>query len=160
MSLETARTPNAPPAGWAQRHKPQASARAQLALAASMWTLVGAGLATAGTIWTSHLAPGWRATVLAGAVLVGAVKARWVLARTARRIAERIVARGDGRCAGGLLSWRSWLLVVAMAAGGRLLRATALPRSLLGVLYVAVGAALLLASSIPWRRWWRLRQPA
>lgn len=124
-----------------------------------MWTLVGAGLATAGLVWTSSLPALWRVVAVVGAVLAGAAKARWVLARTARRIADRIVARGDGRCAGGVLSWQSWGLVAAMATAGRLLRATSLPRPLLGVLYLAVGTALLLAAITPWRRWSSMRQP-
>ncbi len=124
-----------------------------------MWTLVGAGLATAGWVWLAHLRTVPRVLAIGGALLAGAAKARWVLARTARRIADRIVARGDGRCAGGVLSWRSWGLVAAMAVSGRLLRATSLPRPILGVLYLAVGTALLLAAITPWRRWSSLRQP-
>ena len=62
---------------------------------------------------------------------------------------DRIKERGDGRCIGGFLSIKSWLLVLLMMAGGRLLRGSGVPMSWIGFLYVAVGVALVVGSRKP-----------
>jgi len=138
---------------WVERYKPAAAVRAHLLLAGLMWTVVGAALVGVGGRWLWHLptpAAPWLAVM---AAVIGAFKARFVLDRAARTIADRIRERGDGRCIGGFLSLRSWALVAVMVAGGRLLRGSHVGRGLLGVLYVAVGTALLLSSRVAWRAW-------
>jgi len=137
---------------WSQRYKPAASRRTQILSAAILWTLVGIGLGIAGSIWTFGAARGVvRIALLALALSVGWAKGRFVLARTARRTLARIEERGDGRCLGGFLSWKGWLLVATMVIGGRLLRGSPLPRTILGPLYLAVGVALLTGSFTFWR---------
>ena len=132
---------------------PAAAARTHLLLAALMWTIVGCGMAVFGTrhalAMASPLAP-WLAVA---AVLIGAAKARWVLAKAARRIVARIVERGDGKCLGGFLSPTSWALVAVMVVSGRVLRRWLLPPAVVGLLYLAVGTALVLASLVIWRSW-------
>jgi hypothetical protein len=91
------------------------------------------------------------------AALAGALKARFVLKRAAERIVRRIQARGDGRCLGGFVSVRSWLLVAGMMGAGYLLRHGLLPHNVVGLIYVAVGTALLLASAVIWRAWYQGR---
>jgi hypothetical protein len=91
--------------------------------------------------------------LVAAAVALGLIKARFVLDRTAIRMIERIRARGDGRCIGGFQSLRSWVFVLLMVAAGRLLRGSPLPRIVAGLLYLAVGTALLLATRRLWHAW-------
>ncbi len=138
---------------WVERYKPAAAVRAHLVLAGLMWTVVGAALVGFGGRWLwqlpTPLAP-WLAML---AVAIGIFKSRFVLDRAARRMVDRILEHGDGRCLGGFLSLRSWALVVVMAGGGRLLRGSHLARGLLGFLYLAVGTALLLSSRVAWRAW-------
>lgn len=138
---------------WVERYKPAAAVRAHLVLAGLMWTVVGAALVGFGSRWLWQLptpsAP-WLAML---AVAIGIFKSRFVLDRAARRMVDRILEHGDGRCLGGFLSLRSWALVVVMAGGGRLLRGSHLARGLLGFLYLAVGTALLLSSRVAWRAW-------
>ena len=136
-----------------ERWKPRAAGRTQLLLAAGLWSLVGTALVLAGARWALR-ASGPRAgtlLVLLGAA-AGLLKGRFVLDRAAARIASRIEARGDGRCAGGFLSARSWLLVALMAGAGRLLRGGLLPEAAVGTLYVAIGTGLLFSSRIAWAR--------
>jgi len=138
---------------WVDSHKPAASAHVHLMLVGLMWTVVGVALVGLGGrwLWQSPIpAAPWLAAL---ALAIGAFKARFVLDRAARRIVDRIRERGDGRCLGGFLSVRSWALVAAMAGGGRLLRGSHLARGLLGVLYIAVGTALLISSRVAWRAW-------
>ncbi|MHB8834105.1 MAG: hypothetical protein ACYC9Y_00090 [Candidatus Methylomirabilia bacterium] len=137
-----------------ERWKPRAAGRTQLLLAGALWTTVGAVLLGFGARWTIE-AFGPRTGALAAAlgVAAGLLKGRFVLDRAAGRISDRIAARGDGRCAGGFLSWRSWLLVALMSAAGRLLRSGLLSHAVVGPLYTAIGAGLLFSSRVAWQRW-------
>jgi hypothetical protein len=136
---------------WLDAHKPAASRRTHLLLASCMWSVVGLLLLFFGARWL--LAHRWGIALLPAAVLAGALKSRFVLDRTARRIGDRVLSRGDGRCIGGFLSVRSWTLVAAMMIAGRLLRGSPVSRTLVGLLYSAIGTALLLSSRHVWRRW-------
>lgn len=131
--------------------KPAAAARTHLLAAASMWSVVGLGLAAAGLHWTLASVLPWRGLALAGALVAGLLKARFVLDRSARKAVARIIERGDSRCLGGFQSPGSWALVLLMVLGGRALRHWVLPQGVAGLLYVAIGVALLWASRIQWR---------
>ena len=144
---------------WKEEYKPQASRRVQVLLAAAMWTAVGGGLLFFGAHWIT----GGRLTIagvalLLGGVGAGLVKSRLVLDRTAAKILSRIASRGEGRCVGGFLSVRSWLLVLGMIILGRVLRGGVLPTPAVGVLYVAIGTGLLASSRIAWRIWFGKEQ--
>jgi len=137
---------------WYHRYKPAAGAAVHRKAAALLWTVVGLGLGTAGSVWLLSSSAGFeRAGLAALALAVGWAKGVFVLRRTARRALARIERRGSGHCLGGFLSWRSWLLVGFFMTLGRVLRSSGLPRPLLGTLYVAVGVALLLGSAPLWR---------
>ena len=137
-----------------ERWKPRAAGRTQLLLAGALWTTVGALLLGFGARWTLE-AFGPRTGALAATlgIVAGLLKGRFVLDRAAGRITDRIAARGDGRCAGGFLSWRSWLLVALMSATGKLLRGGLLSHAVVGPLYTAIGTGLLFSSRTAWRRW-------
>lgn len=144
--------------GWLERWKPAAGVRAHLFSAALLWTAVGSGLSAAGIAWCFGSALPWALILAAGGVAAGLAKGRYVLRTMAERNAVRIVARGDGRCLGGFLSLKTWLLVVLMMTSGIILRRSAVPRPVLGVLYSAVGTALLVASVVLWRAFGNLRK--
>jgi hypothetical protein len=129
---------------------PAASRATHLLAAGGMWSLVGLALFTAGTIWILRSGSSWALPILVLAGLLGWVKARYVLRRTAERTVRRIEERGDRRCLGGFLSWKSWLLVLAMMLLGRWLRKSPLPILWRGLIYAAIGAALFLASLRIW----------
>ncbi len=131
--------------------KPAATARTHLLAAASMWSVVGLALAVTGLRWTLLSDLPWRGLALAGMLVVGLLKARFVLDRGARKAVARIIERGDGRCLGGFQSPGSWALVLLMVFGGRALRAWVLPQGVAGLLYVAIGVGLLMASRVQWR---------
>ncbi len=151
---------------WIQAHKPAVERWVHHLLAALMWTVVGSVLLAIGSHWVvkTFRMLGTAQAVLPPLVLIalglvaGAAKAHWVLLPVAERIARRIDARGDGHCVGGFLSWRSWSFVLVMIVAGRLLRGSHLPRTVLGVVYMAVGTALLLASCRPWAAWHAARR--
>lgn len=140
---------------WLTTYKPAASARMHLLLAAMMWTVVGAALLCFGVRWTLAGQIPYVWLFLAAAVMAGLLKSRFVLERTASRMIERIRTRGDGRCLGGFLSLRSWGFVALMIGAGCLLRTWMLPRTIVGLIYAAVGTALLLAARRLWQAWYR-----
>lgn len=139
-------------ASWLEAHKPAASSRVHRLLAASMWFAVGAGLATFGAVQTMRSAGSRAPWLFAVAIALGALKGHFILQRTARRNAARIERRGDDRCVGGFLSWRTCLLAVFMMALGRFLRHSGIPGQVLGPIYLTVGAGLVLGSLPLWRR--------
>ena len=144
-----------------QRWKPRAAGRTQLLLAAALWSCVGSALLLAGTRWSLQGAgPRGGALIIVLAAAAGLLKGRFVLDRAATRITDRIAVRGDGHCAGGFLSARSWLLVLLMSGAGRLLRGGLLSHAVVGPLYVAIGTGLLFSSRIAWLRWRSAGTPA
>jgi hypothetical protein len=135
--------------------KPAAPARAHLLLAGLLWTVVGAMLLFFGARWAVAANVPYMPAILLLAVVAGVLKAEYVLARTARRAIDRILARGDGRCIGGFLSARTWLFVLMMMGLGYALRHGLARRAVVGVIYVAIGTALLLAARRFWVAWHR-----
>ena len=131
--------------------KPAAPVRVHLFLAALTWSLVGIGLFVVGVRWGLQWDSAWAIPLLVLAVLAGIGKAWMVLVKVARKSVLRIQERGDGRCIGGFLGWKSWLLVLLMMTMGRLLRGSGLPMHWVGLLYAGVGAALFTGSFVTWR---------
>lgn len=141
---------------WVNTYKPAASVRLHLLLAAAMWTVVGSLLLFFGGRWLLTARGPYVWALLVVAIVIGLLKAQFVLGRAAQRMIQRIRTRGDGRRLGGFTSWRTWALVAVMATAGRLLRGGLLPRPVVGFIYVAVGTALLFATRLLWQAWrWR-----
>jgi len=134
---------------WLARLKPGASTNTNLLVAALMWSFIGFYLMVRGYLLDQPL-PGMFLLLALG---LGTMKALWLIERAARKNIARIVARPDGMCLGGVYSWGMWGMVVCMMVGGRLLRNSAVPPLVVGVIYVAVGWALLLSSRLIWREW-------
>ena len=135
-------------------YKPAASARTHLLLAAVLWTIVGTVLALVGGRWTWSAGVPHRGAWLTLAACAGGLKARFVLWHTTQRIIDRIRTRGDGRCIGGFVSWRTWAFIGLMMSLGYVLRRGLLPHAVVGVIYVAVGVALVVAATRVWRAWY------
>jgi hypothetical protein len=83
-------------------------------------------------------------------ILVGALKAVFILDPMARKTVTRIRDRGPSSSVAGFLSARTWAVVAAMMLTGQVLRASPIPRADIGFVYVAVGSALVLASRTMW----------
>jgi hypothetical protein len=135
--------------------KPGVSRQVRLFLAAAAWTAVGLGLMIAGTRWSLWSESALHPVFLVLAAAVGLTKALVILKHTAHRVISRIQTAGDDRCIGGFFSWRTWVLVLIMITAGTLLRRSDISRGIVGLVYVAVGIALLAASTLSWRAWYR-----
>ena len=122
----------------------------RLAVAGGLWLAVGGGLATVGSVWlVTRGGPGsWSLAPVA--VLVGWAKATYILAPMADRNVERIRSGPAYRPLLGVFPPRTWLLVAGFMALGAVLRRSSVPRDFLGLVYVAVGVALVLGSTRSW----------
>ena len=132
------------------RYKPGVSIRTHLLFAALIWTVVGFFLLTNGFVLVlveSHL---WYE--FAG-LLLGAAKAFFILDRMARKNIKRIKEFEDKACFGSVYSLKTWFMVAAMIVLGRFLRTTVLPGEIIGLIYTAVGWALMLSSRLMWIEW-------
>lgn len=137
------------------------SRRARVLAAALTWSCVGIGLAAAGLAWTIRGIADGRAAAgfltLAGAV--GVAKGRWVLAPRARANVVRIVATPEQHALLSFFSPVAWGFVVGMMGLGWVLRHSGLSKGVLGPLYAAVGAAMLVGAVPSWGTWRRMRGP-
>ena len=134
------------------QYKPGVSIKTHLFSAGLIWSLVGCGLLFFGFYLVSLNGSYWYA--VAGLIL-GTVKTIFILDRVARKNVKRINEFEDKVCIGSVYSWKTWMLVLAMIFLGRYLRTSALPREIVGLIYIAVGWALLLASRLMWLTWKR-----
>jgi hypothetical protein len=132
------------------RYKPGVSVRVHLFLAALIWSLVGFFLLTNGFVLISLKGPLWFGVL---GLALGTAKTFFILDRVARKNIKRIKEFEDRVCIGSVYSWKTWVLVAAMIGLGRLLRTTVLPGEIVGLIYTAVGWALMLASRLMWREW-------
>jgi hypothetical protein len=133
----------------------------QRLLAASIWTAVGAMLSIFGLLW---MFKGFGLIALPLAVPFigfGFAKGFFILDKMARRSVVRITERGPGAPWWGFYPLRTWILVSVMMGTGIILRVVIpdvfyhfnAPDSyfaVIGLVYLAVGVALLHAC----RTWW------
>jgi len=134
------------------RYKPGASISTHLMLAALIWSVVGFFLMMNGFLLINFAERSW--LVFLGLAL-GTAKGFFILDRVARKNIERIHGFKQKACVGSVYSYKTWLLVVMMIVVGRTLRMTVLPGEVVGVIYMAVGCGLMLASRLMWLDWRR-----
>lgn len=137
-----------------RRFVPAAQVKTRILLAALLWTGIGLMLLTRGVLAVSGSG---REIWLAVAVLLGTIKSRLVLDRAVVKNMVRLQGLDGARCIGGVYSVKTWLLVAAMIATGRLLRASPLPVWLVGLIYATVGWALFWSSRRGWSAWRQFR---
>ena len=129
--------------------------KAQLLLAASVWTAAGVLLFSMGMFWMES-GLGWGLALLLAVpfVVIGMAKGHFLLDRVAKRSMARIAQRGPRAPIWGFYGLRTWLLVGVMMGGGIGLRVLFNSERwqffYLGFLYVAMGTALVLASHRMW----------
>ncbi len=135
------------------RFKPGVATRTHLLLSAALWTAIGVLLLAKGTYRLSQLAE-WQAfVVVIPAIVIGSLKAVFVLDKSARRGIDRILTFKDGTCLGAVYSIKTWILVLCMMGMGVILRNSSLPIKFLGFLYITIGWAMLVSSRLAWRAW-------
>jgi hypothetical protein len=143
------------------RFTPRASVRVQMFSAAIMWMvglgfLLGFGISfVVKLVGMAHPAIWVLALIVVAAIVIGGLKARYILIRYADKAVARIQGRGHA-CYFGFFGWASWGFILVMMGGGAFLRlGTQLPNTpgglvFLAILYIAVGTGLAIADRIFW----------
>ena len=150
---------NAPRPRW-DRFTPRTGVRVQMFSAAVLWLVAVSFLIVRGVLFIeappgphSHFSY-WIVPIALVAIVIGIIKARFILIRYANKAVARIQKRGHA-CFFGFFAPTSWLFVIVMMGGGMMLRHSALVdyawgRAALSTLYIAVGTALAIADRIFW----------
>ncbi len=139
-------------------------------LAGAVWLIVGMFLLVKGVQLFKAALANPDTTVLAGglgtltgsidnavvaliaiALVLGSIKGRFVLKRSAEREIARIHGQGDKLSLTQLYSGRLCILIVLMMALGMLLRFTGVPVDVRAVVDVAVGSALIRGAMVYFR---------
>jgi hypothetical protein len=129
---------------------PRVTVRIQF-LAASLIWLTGASILLVRGIAYVHDRH-WHAWALGAGLVIGVLKSRTVLDRTAKKAAARILDRGTAGFF-GFLSVKSWLFIAVMMSAGMILRRIvvhpgAIGAGVMGAIYIGIGSALLIADRI------------
>lgn len=132
---------------------PRLSPPTLLLLAALCWLVVGAALVVKGG---EILA--WRPPWMVATLVVGMVKAHFILDRIARRNVQRLQSYRHNLFVGRMFAGRTWLVIMVMIGLGRLLRLPGVAPELSGFFSLAVGWGLFIASRLSWLAWLRARQ--
>ena len=117
-----------------------------------IWLLVGAGLSFVGINWMLQLGFGPKLIMfLTPGVLIGTLKGKFVLQKVALKYYKRsdIISFNDNDIFLGwvkILGIKGFVLIGLMMAMGSFLRHSNIDRPILGIVYLAVGIALLYAS--------------
>ncbi|MBW4488458.1 MAG: hypothetical protein KME12_11775 [Trichocoleus desertorum ATA4-8-CV12] len=132
--------------------------RQHLWIAASIWTLVGIGLFTMGLVFWFHLPYlgfldikhlGWGAVALS----IGLLKGKVVLDRTANRVIDRVDTLQEPNPFKSIFQMfgaKTIALILAMMGIGVGLRLAGVSFEIRGLIYIAVGSALMWSC----RRYW------
>ena len=132
------------------RYKPGVSVRTHLLLGGLIWTVVGFFLLTNGFVLVSLENHFWYGLI---GLLLGSAKTFLILDRVARKNIKRIKEFEDKVCFGSVYSLKTWSMVAGMIILGRFLRTTVLPGEIIGLIYTAVGWALMISSRLMWIEW-------
>ena len=155
---------------WWEKLTPRAGVRVQMFAAALLWMvglgfLLGFGIKFLVDLYAIMRGQtNWAllavVVIVAAAIAIGALKARYILIRYADKAVARIQHRGHS-CFFGFFAWSSWGFILVMMGGGAFLRlGTPLPHIewglvFLATLYLAVGTGLAIADRIFWVSWLR-----
>lgn len=125
------------------------------AISGVLWTAVGVMLVTYAVMW---LAPvDWHLEIALGAAgaVLAIVAARFMFRGIAAKNIDRIHQGPDRASALAFQPWKSYLMMVFMMGLGIVLKHSAVPKPALAVVYAAIGGALMLASGLYHRSFYR-----
>lgn len=122
--------------------------QALLFWAALCWMVVGISLVLKG----GHILA-WEPAWMVATILVGTVKAYFILDKIARRNIQRLQSLKAPAFVGRMFALRTWIIIAVMILLGRVLRLPGVAPELSGFFSLAVGWGLFVASRLSWQAW-------
>lgn len=128
--------------------------KTSLVLVGVIWSLVGIGLSIAGISWLLSMSFGQKMIIFVSiGVIIGMLKGKFILKKVALKYYKRsdVIQFNKGDIFLGwakILGIRGFVLIGLMMAMGSYLRHSNIDRPILGIIYLAVGIALVYASKI------------
>jgi uncharacterized membrane protein len=123
-----------------------------LLVAGAEWSIVGIALCIVAAHWLSGTpwpAGGIGATIGFG---FGFIVYKFGFSRIAGKNIDRIAQKPDKACFFAFQGWQSYLLILVMILLGYTLRHSHLPRMAVSIIYLVIGTALALSSSLYYDR--------
>ncbi len=133
-------------------HKPGVKQSVLFFTVPFLWSTVGTVLIIRGMCW---LEPEKMTFLLLPSLGLGLLKSLFILDKSIKSSLVRIAALKNGTGPGAICSWQKWLLVCVMMLGGYVLRHAGFPGNSVGVIYSAIGWAMLISSRHGWMTWYR-----
>jgi len=128
------------------RFKPPATKQSLLFLAGAMWIAAGIMLCFMAYKWLKAY-DGSSTLLFAGTGLsCSLIIHHFGFLRMVDRNLGRIMQMEENPCMFSFMSWKSYLIVLFMVSAGIALRRSPIPKEYLSVLYLGIGAALILSS--------------
>ncbi len=128
--------------------------KTSLVIVGIIWFLVGAVLSIVGVNWMLMLGFGPKMIIfITSSVLIGVLKGKFVLQKVALKYYKRsdVIKFNNNDIFLGwvkILGVKGFILIALMMVMGSFLRHSNIDRPILGIIYLAVGIALLYASKI------------
>ena len=128
--------------------------KTSLVLVGVIWSLVGIGLSIAGINWLLSMSFSQKMIIfLSAGVIIGILKGKFILKKVALKYYKRseVIQFNKSDMFFGwakMLGIRGFILIGLMMAMGSYLRHSNIDRPILGIIYLAVGIALVYASKI------------
>ena len=138
---------------------PGLSRQQHLWIAATIWTVVGAGLLTMGGVFWFHFPylgdlDARHLGIGGGALSVGLLKGKFVLDKTAKRVIDRTETLNEPnpfKSVFQMFGGKTIALIASMMGVGVILRAAGVSFEIRGLIYLAVGTGLLWSCRQYWK---------
>jgi len=127
------------------RFKPSATKQMLLFLAGAMWIAAGIMLCFMAYKWLKAY-EGNSTLLLVTGLSCSLVIHHFGFLRIVDRNLGRIMQMEENPCMFSFMSWKSYIIVLVMVSAGIALRHSPIPKEYLSVLYLGIGAALILSS--------------
>lgn len=128
------------------RLKPTVSRHWLFALAGLMWSAVGLMLLWRAGNWLAAMSPRWAVGIALAGALLALATYNFMFTKTVAKNIGRLYTLPERVCLFAFNSPKGYILIFFMMALGITLRHSPLNRSILAVVYMAMGGALFLAS--------------
>lgn len=128
------------------KFKPGVEKHILLLIAGLIWIAVGSMLLCFSYFWLRDAERNMVMLMAGSGIVISLFVHHFGFLRVVDNNLGRILPMQGKRCVFSFMTWKSYILVLVMAATGILLRRSPIPRTYLSVLYIGIGAALILSS--------------